>query len=271
MRVDDAPPGRLIGEAESGEHRYWATVSDDGRRWITRHRHSAETEIDLDSRAITVRPDPRKPDGYWLLLLAGSGLSHALAADGHLALHASAVEVGGRAIAFAGPSGGGKTTIAALMCDSGARAVTDDVLRCEVNGSAASCFRGSSTLRLRPQAKALAAAAGRPELTPDGRTVARFEHTAMARLPLAALVVPQPSRSAPRLELQRLRGREAATVLLRSARLAGLIEPELVLRQIDLTAELVATVPVLRATVPWGPPFPPGLADRITEQLERWA
>lgn len=268
MLVDDAPPGRLIGEAEFGEHQYWATVADGNRRWITRHRNSAETEFDLDARSITIRPDPRKPDGYWMLLLAGSGMAHALAADGHLGLHASAVETDGRAIAFIGPSGSGKTTMAALMCRSGACAVTDDLLRCEVNGAAASCFRGSSTLRLRSQAKALGEGVGGGSIeTADGRTAARFDHSSMPRMPLAALIVPRPSREASKLALRRLHGREAAAELLRSPRLAGLIEPELALKHVDLTAALVDAVPVLEATVPWGPPFAPRLARDIAEGI----
>lgn len=267
LLVDGAPPGRLIGEAEFGEHRYWATVADGDRRWITRHRHSAETEFDLDARSITIRPDPRKPDGYWMLLLAGSGMAHALAADGHPALHASAVEIEGRAIAFIGPSGGGKTTMAALMCRSGARAVTDDLLRCGVNGAAASCFRGSSTLRLRSQAKALGEGVGGSIETTDGRTAARFDHSPVSRMPLAALIVPRPSREASKLELRRLHGREAAVELLRSPRLAGLIEPGLALRHVDLTAALVDAVPVFEATVPWGPPFAPRLAKGIAEGI----
>lgn len=268
LDVDDAPAGRLIGEATHGEFRYWAAVGGDReRRWFVRHRHSAETTIDLDDRTIVVRPDPRAAEGYWYLLLVGSGLAHALAADGHSALHASAVEVDGRAIAFIGPSGKGKTTLAALLCASRARAVTDDVLRCGIQDGEAICFRGGSRLRLRSQAAALADGLRSAERTADERISAVAEPTARERMPLAALVVPRPSRETSEISVRRLRGREAATELLRSPRLAGIFDPRLATRHLDLCRELAARVPVLEATIPWGPPFDPGLAGRLTDRV----
>ncbi len=50
---------------------------------------------------------------------------------GRPSLHASCVEVGGRAVAFQGLSGVGKSTLAALMIERGARLVTDDALSLE--------------------------------------------------------------------------------------------------------------------------------------------
>ncbi len=268
LEVDDPPAGELIGEATYGDFQYWAAVQGERReRWVVRHRRSAETEFDLDRRAITVRPDPRAADGNWYLLLAGSGMAHALAADGHSCLHASAVEVDGSAIAFIGPSGKGKTTLAALLCGSGARAVTDDVLRCEVVGDAALCFRGGARLRLRPQAAVLADALESAVLTADGRTAGLGELTDMEKMPVAALVVPGPSRDSGQLSVRRLRGREAAAELLRSPRLAGFIDPALTTRHLDLCHQLAARVPVLEATVPWGPPFDPGLAGELIDRI----
>lgn len=214
-----------------------------------------------------MRPDPRAAAGVPALLLAGSGMAHALTADGHSPLHASAVESGGRAIAFIGPSGKGKTTLAALLCSDGARSVTDDVLRCEIEAGGAICFRGGSRLRLRPQAAALAAGLGGSAPTADGRTSALAEPTALEQMPLAALVVPMPSRDSIELSLRRLRGREAATELLRSPRLLGWLDPELRMRHLDLCQGLAELVPVLEATVPWGPPFPAGLPAELIERV----
>lgn len=61
-----------------------------------------------------------------------------------------AEEVGGRAVAFIGSSGIGKTTLKALCCAAGARLVTDDVLRVEPRDGEGWCFHGTCTLRLRP-------------------------------------------------------------------------------------------------------------------------
>ncbi|HET8918082.1 MAG TPA: hypothetical protein VFN27_00200 [Xanthobacteraceae bacterium] len=44
-----------------------------------------------------------------------------------IVLHASAVEVNGKAVAFCGPSGAGKSTLAAVLSQRGYRLITDDV------------------------------------------------------------------------------------------------------------------------------------------------
>ena len=80
---------------------------------------------------------------------------------------------------------------------------------------------------------------------------------------LAALVVPRPSREADTLAIRRLRGREAATEILRSPRLLGWTDPELATRHLDLCRDLAGAVPVLEATIPWGPPFAEGLAGEL--------
>jgi hypothetical protein len=50
-------------------------------------------------------------------------------AQGHLVLHASAVDMGGIALAFAADSGRGKSTLAASIARSGYRIITDDALK----------------------------------------------------------------------------------------------------------------------------------------------
>ncbi len=57
--------------------------------------------------------------------------------NGKLALHASAVELAGRALVLAGPSGRGKSTLAAALCKHGAKLVADDAVAIDlVDGSA---------------------------------------------------------------------------------------------------------------------------------------
>jgi len=60
--------------------------------------------------------------------LCGPVLGFVLRLRGALALHASAVEWGPGAIAFAGPHGAGKSTIAAALGAAAHRVITDDVL-----------------------------------------------------------------------------------------------------------------------------------------------
>jgi hypothetical protein len=62
------------------------------------------------------------------LFLFGSVMGLICHQRGLLPLHASAVAVGNRAIAFCGPPGMGKSTLAAFCVDAGARLVADDIL-----------------------------------------------------------------------------------------------------------------------------------------------
>lgn len=60
--------------------------------------------------------------------LCGPILSLVLRLRGALAFHASAVQIGGGAVAFVGGHGAGKSTLAAALGAAGAAIVTDDVL-----------------------------------------------------------------------------------------------------------------------------------------------
>lgn len=78
-------------------------------------------------KAITVDPEPGVPDRNVRLYLLGSAFGAVLHQRGLLPLHANAVEIDGKAIAFMGPSGEGKSTLAAWFHDRGHRVIADDV------------------------------------------------------------------------------------------------------------------------------------------------
>lgn len=69
---------------------------------------------------------------------------------GGQALHASAVVVGGQAIAFCGVSGAGKSTIAAQLVRLGHRLLTDDVLAWRWEGSTCLAQAGPTRVKLWP-------------------------------------------------------------------------------------------------------------------------
>jgi len=64
-------------------------------------------------------------------VLLDQAIPRVLAYSGHLMLHASAVEVAGKALCFVGPSGAGKSTLAATFSLAGYRILADDVVRIE--------------------------------------------------------------------------------------------------------------------------------------------
>jgi hypothetical protein len=70
----------------------------------------------------------------WQRFLIAQVLPFASVLRGLEVFHASAVAVDGRAVAFLGPSGAGKTSIAMAFCRLGASFLTDDVLALERDG-----------------------------------------------------------------------------------------------------------------------------------------
>ena len=262
----EPPPGRLLGGFGDDGFAYW--VTEDARapsRWTIRYAGICQAALDRDARTLTVHGALGGEPGMLPVFLEGSLLAHVLAAEGLLALHASAVEWGGAALAIVGPSGWGKSTLAAVFCAAGARLVADDALRVDVSGSSATCFPGSRRLRLRAASAPLGHAIEEAALseTVDGRTAVRPAGVVDEPLTLRAVLIPEPSREAERLEVQRLRPTEAVQELLSYPRLARWQTPEQIGRLFQLTTDVAAAVPVYRALVPWGPPFPPGLAEEL--------
>jgi hypothetical protein len=76
---------------------------------------------------IVVEPRTGAPDRNVRLYLLGSAFGALLHQRGLLPLHANAIEIDGRAFAFMGASGEGKSTLAAWFHDRGFRVIADDV------------------------------------------------------------------------------------------------------------------------------------------------
>jgi hypothetical protein len=72
--------------------------------------------------------------GDWQRFLIAQVLPFAAVLRGLEVFHASAVAIDGRAVAFLGPSGAGKTSIAMALCRLGASFLADDVLSVERDG-----------------------------------------------------------------------------------------------------------------------------------------
>lgn len=206
-------------------------------------------------------------EGMASVLTTGGSLAFQLYQRGHLVLHASAVEMDGAAWGFVGRAGMGKSTMAALMCSAGGVLITDDVLRVDDVSGRPVARLGATELRLRKGADSLVARfdGGVPQVrrSADDREVLRLQDGATDRLPLDVLVVPFPSRTTDRVEVHRLTGPEALLALSGYPRLLGWRDPAVQRSQFAMTAALVERVPVVAASVPWGPPFPTGLVDEL--------
>lgn len=88
-----------------------------------------------DGRQIIVQPDPAAAPSEVHTYLLGSALGCILHQRGLLPLHANAVELDGKAYAFAGDSGAGKSTLAAHFQDRGFRLLSDDICLIDVDAA----------------------------------------------------------------------------------------------------------------------------------------
>jgi hypothetical protein len=111
---------------------------------------------------IEVRPAPGVPARNVRLYLLGSAMGMLLHQRGLLPLHANAVAIDGKAVAFMGPSGIGKSTLAAWFHDRGHPVIADDVCVARVENGRAFVLPGLPRLRLWQDA--LEASGRKPEL-----------------------------------------------------------------------------------------------------------
>jgi hypothetical protein len=246
---DAIPEGELLARLDDPDARSSLTALNDGLLW--RLDGVCEFSFDRERREALVDLAPDQDDEL-ASLLVGSFIAKLLALDGYCVLHASAVELDGRAIAFIGSSGAGKTTLAAMCANAGARIVTDDVLRVEPRGSVGWCYRGSPELRLRPGVTALAQALPSEQRreTLDERLAVRHPASELAELPLAAFVAPRPELLRTKFELERLRGSAALRELLASPRTLGWVGTAQARDALGVLAALAESVPVYHALLP---------------------
>lgn len=101
-------------------------------------------------RKIVVEPAPDADDRALRLGIVGPLLGVILTQRGQFVLHASSVFVHGQAVAFAGPSGRGKSTIAAAMARAGHPLVADDITVIETNGDVPVVLPGFARVKLWP-------------------------------------------------------------------------------------------------------------------------
>ena len=268
----ERPSTDVVAELiENGYPRY--TICRVGDSYVCRVVNVADFVIDADLRTVVCHPVPDGPEGVIPIIIAGTVSAFVLAMGGRCVLHGSAVEVDGRAIAFVGVSGQGKSTMAAMFCSWGASLVTDDVLPLEFEFDVGApgnvyCLRSSDEIRLRQNAVSLAdrfddSAAVR--LTPDERFAVKPLATSLERIPLAAVVLPRPDRENSRVGATRLADSEASFWLNRCQRIEGWRDRRILRRQFIDAGRVATSVPVFEVSVPWGPPFLPDLPEQVLE------
>ncbi len=210
------------------------------RIWAPRHgRHI----VSADGREIGSAL-PRRTPLAWQRLFFAQTLPLAAGLQGLEVLHASAVGIEGKAVAFTAPSGTGKSSLAAHLVAAGATFLTDDVLALE---------RGPRGVLAHPgPARAGVAAHELRSMTPDGRNrlgrrVGAADKSyfapppALSALPLALLYRVTRSPRLARLELREQVPPEPRTVLA-SSFLSYLDTKERLLNQLAICDRVASSV-----------------------------
>ncbi|HEX6902241.1 MAG TPA: hypothetical protein VF789_21165 [Thermoanaerobaculia bacterium] len=200
-----------------------------------------------------------EPDLVELRLL-GPVLSYCLERRGLPTLHASAVAVDGRAVAFLSRQGGGKTGLAAALMRAGRPLLTDDVLPVEDRQGTFFARPGYPQMRMWPDEAAWfldrweELPLVHPQVTKRRISVGPggFGEFLDASLPLAGLYIPERRPDGP-VEIVDVPPRDALIELVRYSFSPHLVEAAgLQPFRFDLFARLVQKVPVRRLRYPAG-------------------
>lgn len=213
---------------------------------------------------------PGAPPGELRDLVVTTIASFALVERGVETLHASAVEVNGRAIAFAGRAGSGKSSLAALLAGRGHRLLTDDVLPVVRRGRGVVAYPALPEIKLEPDSA--------PGLGLNARRLRRFPRYSKRYLaaplatgprPLAVIYFPRLVKS-PRsaVRLRPLSFADAFRTLLGHSFTAALLTRRRLRRQFALFTHLAEHVPARRLLIPRNWKMLDEVAARIEADLE---
>ena len=223
-----------------------------------------------DGRRIELTPVQGASPRTVRLTLLGPGMAVLLHQRGFLVLHASAVEIAGRAVAFLGDSGSGKSTLAAALHARGHRLVADDVAAVRIGPDGPEVHAGFPQLKLWPDAlSALGCDAAPLERVEPGldkrahRIPAGFAETSV--LPLARLYVVEEGDA---VELTRLQPRDAFLALVRYAYGIQRLDGATGLDHFRVRSEIVQRAPVYCLSRPWDLGGLRTVVDRVEHELE---
>jgi hypothetical protein len=214
----NAPQGTLLAEFGGVERGFWIVRTADA--YVLGIRNLLEARMALDLKRVELAPAPGVARDLLSTIAQGTVLASLLTLSGTCVLHASAVELSGRAVVFLGPSGCGKSMLAALCCTAGARLITDDLLVVRQAQRLLCCEQGTTRLRLRQNSADILELLPVPaRLTADERW-ALLPQPAPPDVPLGAILLPERAAD-DRSSLVRLSPARAAITIASCPRIPG--------------------------------------------------
>lgn len=207
--------------------------------------------ISADGGEVLCAPPQRRPY-FWERFIMARALPYATVLRGHEALHASAVDLAGRGLAFLGDRGHGKTSIAVHLALHGATILTDDVVALDREGPTLLAHPGAALISVRRTEFKLLSAAERAALgTSVGRGAKVYvtPRTRARPLPLSAVYFLARGATADGVRIEHL-SRPDPRWLLAASFVSFVQAPDRLARQLDVCAALAVGVPVFRIDIP---------------------
>lgn len=267
----EMPPGVPLVGSPGRPYVIAITRAEDGYHMRARELIDLRFNLALDS--VVCYPGPGVGPEH-LRDLSTTLLSTWMVLCGCAVFHGSAVlGVPGladdKALALVGPSFAGKSTWAALLCNMGARFVTDDALPIGSHDGKPALEGGCPEIRLRHFAPGVWPAFDdlprRP--TVDGRVAVLAGSLTGGPIPLLCVVVLEPAEEARQPQLQRLHPRDAMVKLSANQRLADVRLRRAQIAHFERASEVAQSVPVFAAHVPTSGPPQPAWADELISDI----
>lgn len=238
----------------------------------------ADFAINTEVGLIGVAPASGTDEETLQHLVLDQVLPRVLAQRGRLVLHAGAVSVEGRVIAFVGDTGAGKSTLTAFLHAAGYPLLSDDGLVLSPRDGGVSAQPTYPSLRLWP-ASVAGLYAEPPKLAPMAhdstkqRVVLGEDATTVDPLPLAAIYVlalPVESRDAS-IALTRLSPRAACMAMVENAFQLDPTDTRRAAALLGQAAKVAEQVPAFQLTYPRRFDLLPSVRAAILDQRHSWA
>ena len=209
--------------------------------------------VSPDGRRIRFRPLEHANVESLTAYLLGQVLSFTLLALGEEPLHATVVVSHGRAVAFLGACGSGKSTLGAEFVSGGSRMLTDDLLAIEASNGGYLAHAGLPRIKLYPRIalKLLGEKRGTRLNTGTTKRIVPLtsRRATSGTVPLAALYVLGETRER-RITIESLSPSDALLAVLRNTFNTIVQDRHRLANQFALGSRLVERVPVRRQTYP---------------------
>lgn len=212
--------------------------------------------VSADGRRIVGRSFLDHPHERFQAYLLNQVLSFAMVRQGIEPLHATVVVIDGRAVAFLGDSGYGKSTLAGAFLRAGYPILTDDMLIIETNNGQYLAHPGPPRIKLFPEmAKALlsgevAGTAMNPDTT---KLIIPLSDQDVARSPVAIKMfyaLQAPDTNSRQVTISRLTQGHSLLAFVQNTFNTVLKGPERLAQQFNWAAELSANLPVKSLSYP---------------------